>query len=304
METAKNYTTSILVQNTADEVYNAINNVRGWWSEEIEGNTDKLNDEWLYHYEDVHRCKMKIIELIPNKKVVWEVMDNFFSFTKDKNEWKGNKLVFEITPVDEKTQLQFTQIGLVPDYECFDICENAWNTYIQKSLYSLITEGVGQPNGKEKPQTENEKNLSSNFTTTFFVNQTSKQVFDAINNVSAWWQGEVIGNTSKLNDEFTYRMKEHHYSKQKLIEVLSDEKIVWMVTESKLNSYNNETEWTDTKIIFDISEINNKTQVRFTHVGLIPKFECYGSCFWAWEKLIQESLFSLITTGKGRDVFE
>ena len=303
METS-NYTTSILVENTANEVFNAINNVRGWWSEEIEGKTDQLNAEWNYHYEDVHRCKMKIIELVPNKKVVWEVMDNFFSFTNDKTEWKGNQLVFEIIPVDGKTKLQFTQIGLVPDYECFDICENAWNTYIQKSLYGLITEGVGQPNGKEKPQTENEKNLSSNFTSTFFVNQTPKQVFDAINNVSVWWQGEVIGNSSKLNDEFTYRMKEHHYSKQKLIEVIPNEKIVWMVTESKLNPYNNEAEWTNTKIIFDISEINNKTQVRFTHVGLIPKFECYGSCSWAWEKLIQESLFSLITTGKGTNVFE
>ncbi|MEO7977998.1 SRPBCC domain-containing protein [Flavobacterium sp.] len=299
-----NYTTTILVDNTANEVFYAINNVKGWWSEEIQGNTDKLNDEWYYHYEDVHRCKMKIIELIPNKKVVWEVIENFFSFTKDRNEWNGNQLVFEITPVDGKTQLQFTQIGLVTDYECFDICENAWNTYIQKSLYSLITLGVGQPNAKEKPQTENEKNLSSNFTTTFFVNQTPKQVFNAIRNVSAWWQGEVIGNTSKLNDEFTYQMKEHHYSKQKLIELIPNEKVVWMVTESKLNSYNNQTEWTNTKIIFDINEINNKTQVRFTHFGLIPKFECYGSCSWAWEKLIKESLFSLITTGKGTNVFE
>ena len=53
-----------------------------------------------------------------------------------------------------------TQVGLVPEYECFDICKGAWTTYIHNSLRSLITTGKGMPNGKGKPQTENEKKLS------------------------------------------------------------------------------------------------------------------------------------------------
>jgi hypothetical protein len=302
--TTSNFKTTILVDNSPNEVFNAINNVRGWWSEEIEGNTNKLNDEWTYHYQDVHRCKMKIVEFIPNQKVVWLVMDNYFSFTRDKNEWKDNKIIFEITQKENKTQLQFTQLGLVPEYECYDICQNAWSTYIQKSLYSLITTGEGQPNSKGKPQTEDEKILStSNFTTTFFVNQTPQEVFNAINNVRGWWQGEIEGSTGKLNDEFSYRMKEHHFSKQKLVEFIPNEKVVWLVTESKLNSFKDKSEWTNTKIIFEITEINNKTQVRFTHFGLVPTIECYGGCSGAWEQLIQESLFSLITTGKGTKVF-
>ena len=64
----QSFTTTILVDNSPSEVFNAINNVRGWWSEEIEGSTNKLNDEWNYHYQDVHRCKMKIVEFIPGKK--------------------------------------------------------------------------------------------------------------------------------------------------------------------------------------------------------------------------------------------
>ena len=96
---------------------------------------------------------MKIVELILGKKVVWKVMDNYFSFTKDTHEWKDNQIIFDIISKDNKTQLQFTQVGLVPEYECYDICQNAWNTYIQKSLYGLITTGKGQPNGKDKPQT-------------------------------------------------------------------------------------------------------------------------------------------------------
>jgi hypothetical protein len=154
------FTTFILVDETPSAAFNAINNVRGWWSEEIEGSTNKLNDIFNYHYEDAHRCKMKITELIPNKKVVWLVLENYFKFTKDENEWTGNKIIFEITEQAGKTKIQMTQAGLVPQYECFEICRNAWTTYIQNSLRNLITTGKGKPNGKGKPQTEIEKKLS------------------------------------------------------------------------------------------------------------------------------------------------
>lgn len=64
----QDFTAAISVEKTPEEAFDAINNGRGWWSEEIEGGTDKLGDEFTYHYKDVHRCKMKIIELIPRKK--------------------------------------------------------------------------------------------------------------------------------------------------------------------------------------------------------------------------------------------
>ena len=159
--TTTDFTTSFVVDQTQEEVFKAVTNVRGWWSEEIEGGTEKLNDEFTYHYQDVHISKMKLTEVIPNKKVVWLVLDNYFKFTKDKSEWKGNKIIFEIAEKENKTQLKFTQLGLVPAYECYDICQDAWSTYINNSLRSLITTGKGQPNGKDKPKTEHEKNLGS-----------------------------------------------------------------------------------------------------------------------------------------------
>jgi len=155
------FTTTIVVDQTPEEAFNAINNVRGWWSEEIEGSTNKLNAEFNYHFEDIHRCKMKLIEVIPGKKVVWLVLDNYFKFTKDKGEWTGTKIIFEIAENDNKTQIRFTHLGLVPEYECFEVCRDGWSNYIRNSLRSLITTGKGQPNGKDKPQTESEKNLRS-----------------------------------------------------------------------------------------------------------------------------------------------
>lgn len=144
---------------------------------------------------------------------------------------------------------------------------------------------------------------ASNYSTTLLVDNSVKEVFNAINNVRGWWQGEIEGSTDKLNDEFAYRMEDIHFSKQKVVEVVPNEKVVWLITDSKLSFTKTKSEWTGTKIIFEISEMNNKTQIRFTHLGLVPEVECFGDCSNAWRQLIQESLFSLITTGKGAKVF-
>ena len=144
---------------------------------------------------------------------------------------------------------------------------------------------------------------TSDFTTTILVDETPSTVFNAINNVSSWWQGEIEGSSHNLNDEFTYRMKEFHFSKQKIVELIPDKKVVWLVTESQLNFIKDKNEWTGTKIAFEITEQDNKTQLRFTHVGLDPKIECYGACSNGWQQLVQQSLLSFITTGKGKNVF-
>ncbi|MBN9386316.1 MAG: SRPBCC domain-containing protein [Chitinophagaceae bacterium] len=145
----QNFTTSFLVDHSPREVFNAVTNPRGWWSEEIEGSTDKLNDVFFYHYQDVHRAEMKLIEVVPDKKVVWLVVDSYFNFTKDEKEWKDTKIVFEISQKGNQTQLHFTHVGLVPAHECFDVCNDAWSNYIRGSLHDLVTKGKGQPNPKE-----------------------------------------------------------------------------------------------------------------------------------------------------------
>jgi Activator of Hsp90 ATPase homolog 1-like protein len=145
----QNYTTSFTVAQSPEEVFDAINNVRGWWSGEINGKTDKLGAEFTYRYEDLHRTTQTITEFVPGKKVVWHVSNSRVNFVKDKAEWNGTEIVFEITKKANKTQLRFTHTGLVPTIECYGDCSGAWGFYINDSLRSLITTGKGEPNKKE-----------------------------------------------------------------------------------------------------------------------------------------------------------
>jgi hypothetical protein len=135
----KDFTTTISVDQTPMEVFHAINNVRGWWSGEIEGSTDKLNDEFTYRYKDFHYSRQKLVEVIPEKKIVWLVTEGSINFVKDKNEWTGTKIIFEISPKGAQTLIRFTHEGLVPEHECFDACSNAWTGYIANSLRNFIS---------------------------------------------------------------------------------------------------------------------------------------------------------------------
>jgi hypothetical protein len=90
------------------------------------------------------------MEEAPHTRLVYKVIENQFNFVKDQSEWVNTKLVFEITKEGDKTKVQFTHEGLVPAYECYNVCNDAWSGYINKSLYNLITTGKGEPNPKGK----------------------------------------------------------------------------------------------------------------------------------------------------------
>ena len=146
----QNYTTSFTVDQTPEEVFAAINNVRGWWTGEIKGKSDKLGAEFTYRYEDVHRSTHKITEFVPGRKVVWHTTDSHLNFVKDGTEWNGTDILFEIATKGNQTELRFTHVGLVPAIQCYGDCSGAWGFYINESLRSLITTGKGHSNEQEQ----------------------------------------------------------------------------------------------------------------------------------------------------------
>ena len=139
----QSFTTTFSVDRTPQEAFDAINNVRGWWTGDIEGSTDELGAEFTYRYQDIHYSKQKITELIPGKKVVWRVVDAHLTFVDDPNEWTGTEITFEVAQKGTQTEVRFAHQGLNPEFECFDSCSNAWGFYINGSLRRLITTDEG-----------------------------------------------------------------------------------------------------------------------------------------------------------------
>ena len=146
----QNYTASIKVDATPQEVFKSINNVTDWWTENTEGSSQKLNDEFTVRFGDIHYSNQKLVEFVPNKKVVWLVTDSRLSWIKDKQEWTNTKISFEIISKGTYTQLIFTHIGLVPELECYNDCRKGWDQYIKDSLFRLLTSGKGLPDKKDK----------------------------------------------------------------------------------------------------------------------------------------------------------
>lgn len=143
-----NYHATITVEKSAAEAFKCINSVTKWWAENLKGDTENINGEFTIDWRDGAFVNFKLIEIIPDRRVVWLVTDCNLSWFSNKKEWKNTKMDFEITSHNNKTQIDFTHIGLTPKIECYDSCVKGWDQYFKGSLLELITKGKGQPQKK------------------------------------------------------------------------------------------------------------------------------------------------------------
>lgn len=300
----QDFTTNIVVDASPEQVFAAINNVRGWWSENIEGPTDQLNGEFSYHYQDVHRCKIKVVELVPNEKVAWVVLDNYFKFTEDQSEWKGDTIVFEISLNDGKTQLGFTHQGLVPAYECFQLCQDAWTYYVKGSLQNLILKGQGSPTPKEVKEEDLENNTAlkqasaedpslKSIVHRLLIKSPAEKVFAALTKqevLAAWWTPEThakpeVGTISKFTFEPDY------FKEMEILELKPYSKVKWLC----IKGYE---DWIGTTITFELEPHQKGSWLMFRHEGWKDYTDGFASCSFDWA-LFLRSLKLLCETGKG-----
>ncbi len=144
----QDYTATITVDGTPEAAFRNINEVKKWWTEDLKGSSEKVNDEFTVRFGDVHVSTQKLIELIPNQKIVWFVTDSKLNFTKDEQEWTNTKISFELFRLNNKTEIKFTHYGLNPTIECYTMCIQGWDQYFKQSLFKFLAEGKGLPGTK------------------------------------------------------------------------------------------------------------------------------------------------------------
>lgn len=287
------YSTAIEVSKSPKDVFNHLtHDVGKWWPEDVEGETAKLNDEFIFRSGGSHFSRNKVIELVPDQRVVWLVTEGIRK--TDNFEWTGTRMIYELTPKGENTLIEYTYDGPVRKDEC-DRLVQICDLVIKEMLYDFISKG------KAKGTVGAVENVTNpDYTATIEVAKSPAEVYRCIReDVAKWWGGKDLeGRTSQLNDEFTINHPGAHYSKQIVVELVPDKKVVWLVQESYLNWLKDPHEWTNTKMVYELTGTGDTTVLHFTHQGLTPDKESYERCSQGWGMVIKAWLLHFITEGK------
>ena len=127
---------------TAKEAFEYVTKVADWWTSSFKGSAINLNDEFNVTFGKT-TVDFKVIKSVPYKKLVWQVTDCYLDWLKNKTDWKGTSIVWNITEKNNIATIEMTHKGLVPGIECYKDCESGWNQFVGESLPSLITNGKG-----------------------------------------------------------------------------------------------------------------------------------------------------------------
>ncbi len=142
----ENFQYEITLESTAKKIYSGLTfQIQHWWTEKMEGSANKINDEFTVRFDRTFK-RIKVVELIPDKKIIWEVMDSYIDIPelKNKSEWNGTKIIWEINPNEYSTDLLMTHLGLNSSLECYNICDDGWVSFME-SFQDYLTTGMGTP---------------------------------------------------------------------------------------------------------------------------------------------------------------
>ncbi|MEX6690023.1 SRPBCC family protein [Danxiaibacter flavus] len=277
------YQIAIAVPGIADDIFDQIIDLVKWWPEDLEGERPGPGVEFTLRAGEDHYSKNKVIDFEPGKRFAWITTESLRK--TDGFEWTGTKMIFDLVATNATTQITYTYDGIVLADEVERLVHICQLT-VKELLYNYLVHG----------KTKDDFSLAIEF------NKSAGVVFNALTkDVARWWGGrDLTGSALKLHDEFSIGHPGAHYSKQQVIELVHDERLVWLVTESELAWLQQDKhEWTGTKMIFWLSGNNGKTELRFTHVGLTRDKECYETCSHSgWGIVISDYLYLFVSEGK------
>jgi len=117
---------------------------RAWWVGSIEGDTTTPGAEFTFDVPGVHWSRIRVAAVSADR-VEWDVLDTRIEYVADTREWVGTRVVFDLRPDGEGTEVGFTHHGLVEQLECYDRCSRVWQSLMVDSLRGAVVSGQGQP---------------------------------------------------------------------------------------------------------------------------------------------------------------
>lgn len=141
----------------------------------------------------------------------------------------------------------------------------------------------------------------TSFTTTLRLARPVDEVFEAIIDPRAWWSTTIHGDAGRVGAGIAFDSPGHHLWRFRVAEATRPTRVRWHVTDDSSTDFvADRTEWNGTELRFELTPNGDGTELRFTHAGLVPQFECFEACSTGWTGYIQQSLRALITTGHGQ----
>lgn len=141
---------------------------------------------------------------------------------------------------------------------------------------------------------------TDSFTTTMTADVRPEDAYRAVLQPQTWWSTSIQGSAAEVGDEFVFDSPGHHLWRFRVTRLEEPHGITWLVLDDSSTEFvADPAEWNGTEVQFDIAARGDRTEVRFTHSGLVPQFECFEACSIGWTGYIQRSLHRLLTTGSG-----
>ena len=126
------------IKSSLDDTYKALTTVKGlsgWWTKNTQGD-GKVGGVLQFRF-GAGGFDMKVLELDPGRRVLWQVVEG-------PEEWIGTKVSWDLQQQDGYTIILFKHLGWREPVEFMHHCSTKWAVFLM-SLKSLVETGKGSP---------------------------------------------------------------------------------------------------------------------------------------------------------------
>jgi uncharacterized protein YndB with AHSA1/START domain len=132
----------VAIKASPNAVYRALTTLEGlagWWTTDTTGDCN-VGGTIRFQFGDRGRIDMKVVELVPNRRVLWQVVGG-------PDVWIGTKVHFDLAQDGDFTAILFKHEGWKEPSEFMHHCTTKWAMFLMSMKSSVETgKGAAFPN--------------------------------------------------------------------------------------------------------------------------------------------------------------